>query len=210
MKQISLKQIGVIIALTLGFILAFSPVENKPVSGTDFTILAESINNRKDHITAEQLGQLIIDKDPGFQIIDIRDQSDYLNFHIESAINIPLQTLFSKENLEFIDPEKLVVLYSNGGTHAAQAWVLLQQMGYGNTTVLLGGLNYWVDVYSNPTPPEGVYADSEIFNYQFQVSAGKYLMGNTKAAGKTQEKPEPVKIHIPKRKKKAKAADEGC
>jgi hypothetical protein len=30
---------------------------------------------------------------------------------------------------------------------------------YTNTTVLLGGLNYWVEVYSNPTPPEGVYAD---------------------------------------------------
>jgi len=210
MKQLSIKQIGVIIALTLGFILAFSPVNNKSVSETDFTVLAESINNRSDHITAEQLGQLIIDKDPGIQIIDIRDQSDYLKFHIETAINIPLQTLFSKENLEFIDPEKLVVLYSNGGTHAAQAWVVFQQIGYSNTTVLLGGLNYWVDVYSNPTPPEGVYADSEIFNYQFQVSAGNYLMGNTKAAGKTQEKPEPVKIQIPKRKKKAKAADEGC
>jgi len=102
------------------------------------------------------------------------------------------------------------VLYSKGGTHAAQAWVLLQQKGYTNTTVLLGGLNYWVEVYSNPTPPDGVYADSEIFNYQFRVSAGNYLMGNIEAKGQTQDKSEPVKIKIPKRKKKAKAADEGC
>jgi rhodanese-related sulfurtransferase len=210
MKQFSIKQIGIIIALTLGFILAFSPVDNKPVTETDFEILAKSINNRSDHITAEQLGQLIIDKDPGFQIIDIREQSEYEKFHIQSAINIPLETLFVTESLEYIDPEKLVVLYSNGGTHAAQAWVLLQQMGYSNTTVLLGGLNYWVDVYSNPTPPEGVYADSEIFNYQFQVSAGNYLMGKLQPSSQIQEKPEPVKIKIPKRKKKSKGADEGC
>ena len=210
MKKLSMKQIGVVIAVTLGFILAFSPISNKPVTETDFSELAETIENRNDHITAEQLGQLIIDKDPGFQIIDIRDQKEYQQFHIQDAINIPLHSLFTEENLEFIDPEKLVILYSNGGTHAAQAWVILQQMGFSNTTVLLGGLNYWVDVYSNPTPPEGVYADSEIFNYQFQVSAGKYLMGNLEAKNQNQDEPEPMQIKIPKRKKKSKSADEGC
>jgi rhodanese-related sulfurtransferase len=210
MKQVSTKQSGVIIAITLGLILAFSPVEIKPAPKVDFGALAKSINNRTDHITAEQLGQLIIDKDPDFQIIDIRDQSEYDKFHIQTAINLPLESLFTKDNVKFIDPEKLVILYSNGGTHAAQAWVLLQQMEYSNTTVLLGGLNYWVDVYSNPTPPEGVYADSELFKYQFRVSAGNYLMGNVEAKGATQDKQEPVKINIPKRKKKSKAADEGC
>ena len=60
------------------------------------------------------------------------------------------------------------------------------------------------------TPPEGVYADSEIFNYQFRVSAGNYLMGNIEAKGQSQDRPEPVKISIPKRKKKAKTGDEGC
>jgi 3-mercaptopyruvate sulfurtransferase SseA len=104
----------------------------------------------------------------------------------------------------------LVVLYTNGGTHAAQAWVLLQQEGFKNTAVLLGGLNYWVDVYSNPNPPEGVHADSEIFDYQFKVSAGKYFMGNVEAKDKASETVKPAKIPIPLRKKKSKSADEGC
>jgi rhodanese-related sulfurtransferase len=210
MKKLSIKQIGVIIAILLGIILAFSPVEIKSKNDTNFDDLAEAINSRTDHITAEQLGQLIIDKDPDFQVIDLRDEAEYNKFHIPSAINLPLPTLFASENLQYIDPDKLVVLYTNGGTHAAQAWVLLQQMGYSNTTVLLGGLNYWVDVYSNPTPPEGVYADSEIFNYQFKVSAGNHFMGNVEASGTTQGPPAPAKIKIPKRRKKPKAADEGC
>jgi rhodanese-related sulfurtransferase len=210
MKIFTIKQIGVITALTLGVILAFSPVENRAIDQIDFEELAANINGRNDHVTAEQVGQLLIDKDPDLQIIDLRDPAEYEKFHIQTAINIPLEKLFSPEQLEFIDPDKLVVLYTNGGTHAAQAWVMLQQMGYTNTTVLLGGLNYWVDVYTNPTPPEGVYADSEIFNYQFQVSAGGYLMGNMEAKSTTQDAPEPVKIKIPKRRKKPKAADEGC
>lgn len=210
MKAFSIKQIGVITALTLGIILAFSPVEKKSLDNLDFKELAKNINGRNDHVTAEQVGQLLIDKDPDLQIIDLRDPGEYEKFHIQTAINIPLDKLFTPEELEFIDPDKLVVLYTNGGTHAAQAWVMLQQMGYTNTTILLGGLNYWVDVFTNPTPPEGVYADSEIFKYQFQVSAGKYLMGNVDARSSSQETPEPPKIKIPKKRKKSKAADEGC
>ena len=210
MKQVSIKTIGVIIALTLGLILAFSPVDKNSRHELDVNKIANEIIQRSDHITAEQLGHLIIDKDPDYQLIDLRDETEFEKFHIQSALNIPLQKLFLEENIELIDPEKLVVLYTNGGTHAAQAWILLQQQGFTNTTVLLGGLNYWVDVYSNPTPPEGVYADSEIFNYQFRVSAGNYLMGNLKAEGAETESPQPAKIKIPRRKKKAKAADEGC
>jgi hypothetical protein len=35
-------------------------------------------------------------------------------------------------------------------------------------------------------------------------------MGNLKAEGTTEDKPEPLEIKIPKRRKKSKAADEGC
>ena len=71
MKQMSIKQIGVVIAIILGFILAFSPVGNNSLNDSDFVQIAENINNRSDHITAEQLGELIIDKDPDFQISSI-------------------------------------------------------------------------------------------------------------------------------------------
>ena len=210
MKSLSIKQVAVVLAVLLGLILAFSPVSNKSIQKIDSNILANEIIARSDHITAEQLGHLIIDEDPDYQIIDLREPAEYENFHIKTAINLPMQKLFTDNNLDYIDPEKLVILYSNGGTHAAQAWVLLQAQGITNTTILLGGLNYWVDVYSNPTPPQGVYADSEVFNYQFKVSAGDYLMGNVKAQGNKTEKVAVPEIKIPRRKKKVKKGDEGC
>jgi rhodanese-related sulfurtransferase len=210
MKQLSAKQIGVLLAIILGLILAFSPIERNAAYKINTKEVAKEIINRNDHITAEQLGHLIIDKDPDYQLIDLRSPEEFDKFHIEKAINLPLETLFSDQSIEQIDPDKLVVLYTNGGTHAAQAWVLLQQEGFKNTAVLLGGLNYWVDVYSNPNPPEGVHADSEIFDYQFKVSAGKYFMGNVEAKDKASETVKPAKIPIPLRKKKSKSADEGC
>ena len=98
----------------------------------------------------------------------------------------------------------------NMKAYYAMVRLWLDEEGFTNTAVLLGGLNYWVDVYSNPNPPEGVYADSEIFDYQFKVSAGNHFMGNVEAKDKASEMVKPAKIPIPLRKKKSKSADEGC
>jgi len=209
MKTLTLKQAGAILLLILGLILAFSPVKESMNETATANSLANEIENRQDHITADQLGHLIVDEDPGYQLIDLRDQQEFEKFHIKTAINIPLKNLFEDDNLALLSRDKLVVLYTNGGTHAAQAWVLLEEKGITNTTVLLGGLNYWVDVYSNPTPPEGIYADSEIATYQFRKSAGQVLMGDVKTETKQPANIAPIQIQMPK-KKKGKKGDEGC
>jgi len=210
MKQLSWKQVGVMVLLVLGLILAFSPIESSKVSQEDTIRISKMIVEREDHITAEQLGSLIVDKDPDYILLDIRDSEEYEKYHIKTALNYPLKDLFKADVLEELDPEKLIILYSNGGTHAAQAWVLLHEKGLTNSAVLLGGLNYWVEVYSNPDPPAGVYADSEVFRYQFLKAAGKYLMGEKEIVDEQPTKQEPVKVKPFKRKKKKKGADEGC
>jgi hypothetical protein len=82
-------------------------------------------------------------------------------------------------------------------------------MGFKNSTVLLGGLNYWVNVYTNPEPPEGEYADHDLFRYQFLKSAGPELLGNQQSIEQKEEieKPTPLK---PRTRTKKKRADEGC
>jgi rhodanese-related sulfurtransferase len=209
MKTLTLKQAGAILLIILGVILAFSPLKKSAEGTATANFLANEIENRQDHITADQLGHLIIDEDPGYQLIDLRDKQEFEKFHIKTAINIPLKDLFKDENIALLSRDKLVVLYTNGGTHAAQAWVLLEEKGITNATVLLGGLNYWVDVYSNPTPPEGVYADSEIATYQFRKSAGQALMGDVKTETSQPDNIAPIQIQMPK-KKKGKKGDEGC
>jgi rhodanese-related sulfurtransferase len=209
MKQITWKQAGVILLISLGLILAFSPIQSSNVSLSETQQLARDINDRVDHITADQLGQMIIDKDPGFIIIDTRPANEYTSYHIPGAINYPSESLFNTETLAELDREKILVLYSAGGTHAAQMWVLLRQLGFDNTVVLLGGLNYWVEVYSNPEAPKDVDAESEYFMYQFRVSAGKHLLGETEL--QAQPKKEPIKVQpLDKKKMKQKKGDEGC
>ena len=210
MRSLTWKQFGVILLILTGIILAFSPVEYGSAKKADTETIARQIIDREDHITAEQLGHLIIDNDPDYLLIDVRSVQEFNDFHIKSAVNIPLEELFKPEYLTSLDPDKYLVLYSNGGTHAAQAWVLFKQKGFNNTAVLLGGLNYWVDVYSNPTPPAGVHPDSEVFRYQFLKSAGPHLLGDGKVSTEATEAAPPAPVKPFKRKKKTKGADEGC
>ena len=121
MKRISWKQFGAIMLVMMGFILAFSPVETGMNNDLNAVSLAKQIADREDHITAEQLGQLIIDNDPDYLIIDVRKPEEFASFNIKTAVNIPLEVLFTDDFLNSLYPEIYIILYSNGGTHAAQA-----------------------------------------------------------------------------------------
>ena len=69
---------------------------------------------------------------------------------------------------------------------------------------------YWVDIYTNPESPAGHYADHDMFNYQFLKSAGSNLMGNSQSIESTSKVKKPVNLKPRTRKKKKKAADDGC
>ncbi len=99
MKSITWKQFGAAILILTGIILAFSPVETGSVKKSDSEAIAKLIADREDHITAEQLGHLIIDKDPDYLLIDLRNAQEFTDFHIKTAINIPLEELFKPEYL---------------------------------------------------------------------------------------------------------------
>ena len=114
MKGISLKQAGVLVLLLFGLVLAFAPFDNPTARHLDARMVAQSVQTREDHITAEQLGQMIIDKDPGYQLIDISAKEDYDKFHIPTAVNIPMDQLFSEEILSDLSHEKY--------TRALQQW----------------------------------------------------------------------------------------
>jgi 3-mercaptopyruvate sulfurtransferase SseA len=43
-----------------------------------------------------------------------------------------------------------IVLISDGGAHAAQAWVFLRALGHEHVVFLRGGLGEWLDDVMNP------------------------------------------------------------
>lgn len=112
----------------------------RPISPHYHTNDKESISLMNDRTTEIELKDLA-----GKQLIDIRQEELYLQWHPSSAINIPIRQLLDKESLHLFDNllknNKEAVLYGNTELQATAPLYLLRQLGYKNLKLLKGGIN---------------------------------------------------------------------
>src|SRR4051794_25334357 len=141
------RRVLAVAALVLGGLAALvrTPVPAAP--SLDVAALARAVEREDDHITALELAAWIKDRKPGLRVIDVRSPAEFDTFHVPTAERIPLEALVKRP---FTDQETLVV-YSEGGAHAAQGWVFLRARGYRQVYFLRGGLADWLDEVMNPT-----------------------------------------------------------
>jgi len=170
------KQIGILIAVVLGLILAFLPVQNRQIK-LNAQELAKTIASGEDRISPETVSQMIVEGNTDFVLIDVRSSEAYQQGHIKSAINMPLQDLLTPESLGNLSPNKVIILYSNGISNASQAWVVLHAAGIKDAVVLEGGLNYWNKVILNPEKPDALASNDEILLYQTKAAIASELGG---------------------------------
>ncbi len=209
-NQLFDRKFAAMLLLILGALLAISPAGLRKSATFSPEEVIAAITSKTDFVTAEDLSAWIIDKRPDILVVDLRSPQEYNQYHIPGAINIPLARLFDEHSLEMLnDVDYTIVLYSNGSTNAAQAWVLLRQRGV-ESYVLMGGLNYWAKAILNPQPPGDLVADSEILQYQFRKAAAAYFNGG-KGVVTQQAQTKPLSHPRPKIKlKKKQSAEEGC
>jgi sulfur-carrier protein adenylyltransferase/sulfurtransferase len=167
-----------VVLIPLGILIAAVP-DNKVVveKANPRQILAE-MKDGSYLMTTDVIADMLVKKDPTLQLVDVRSQAEFDQFHLPGAVNIPLDNLLSDENSAFFDQEvKMNVLYGNGTTAAGEAWMLLRQQGYKNLFVLQGGVNYWAETILNPSQPSPAASDDELAKYDFRKAAGGVLGG---------------------------------
>ena len=204
------KQIGVLVALLLAIIILFLPAQDSKKYRFDPQDIARSIEESEDQIDPTTVSQWIIEGRRDFMLIDIRDSDAFEQGHIKGAENIPLPRLLQKDTLDELPEEKLVVIYSNGSSHAAQAWLVMKTAGF-DSYMLEGGFNYWNKVIMNPKAPADEASDDEILRYKTQLAVKGYFGGDATAVSNqvaSSDKPKTKKIIRKPRKKKKKL--KGC
>ena len=139
---------GLVIAAVVGGALAaIAGSPTRPTQGSvDFTELARVVEHEEDHVTAVELAKWIRDDKGGLHIVDIRSDSEFDELHIPGARRVPLGELARMS----LDSAGTYVLYSEGGTHAAQGWFLLRARGVQSDFFLRGGFYEWLDHVMNP------------------------------------------------------------
>ena len=195
----------------LGIIIAAVPENTtRPYKLTADDLLIEVTEGRQ-FMSPDEIAQMLIDKDPTLQLIDVRSKDQYEKFSLPNAINIPLESLLSTEFEEVLNQDvKFNIFYSNSSNEANQAWMITRQLGYKNNYVLQGGLNYWATTIMNPEKPAEGSPNEEIAKYNFRMGASQALGGGLETASTgpatNSNAPKPV---IQKTKKK-KGASGGC
>ncbi len=204
------KQLGISTALILGIIMLFLPASDSSKYRFDPTSLSDSILNGEDQISPETLSEWIVEERKDYTLIDIRTENEFNSGNIKTSENIPLNNLLKKETLEELEEiQKTLILYSNGTSHASQAWLILNSVGL-DSYILEGGMNYWNKVILNPNPPTDEASDDEILRFKAKAAIAGYLGGGSGLSSDTNSSQPKKKKKFKKRPKKKKKKLEGC
>jgi glyoxylase-like metal-dependent hydrolase (beta-lactamase superfamily II) len=81
-------------------------------------------------------------KNNGLFLLDVREPTEYAEWHIDNSVNIPLSDLSKEETLSQIPKDKEIITICPHGNRATIGKYIMQRYGY-NVKVLEGGLIAW-------------------------------------------------------------------
>jgi rhodanese-related sulfurtransferase len=95
--------------------------------------------------------------------LDVRSEADYNLYHIEDAVNAPLERIDEIIPILLTEPptNSVFIVMSNDEAAAIQAWKILSASSVSNVYILEGGVNNWIaffgkdDVTLHPNPNAG-------------------------------------------------------
>lgn len=127
-------------------------VQTRPVPvqspATQEQALLTGMQEGVDHIEVQELADRLLGGDPALVLVDIRTPAEFGTFHIRTALNLQAADLPAA-----LVPHKnqgVIVLYSNGMTHPAQARDSLARLGFNNVYQLTDGLQGFLDTCLKP------------------------------------------------------------
>lgn len=195
-----------LIIIPMGIILAAVPADKTRHFRLTADELLQEAGAGVQFISPDVVADMLVQKDPSLQLVDVRTPEEFAAFSLPEAINIPLSNLLADEYVDLLNQDaRMNIFYSNGSVFANQAWMITRQLGYENNFVLEGGLNYWFSNVLSATEPAQTSPNEEFARYDFRKSAAAALGGGTivtteGAAPATAAKKPPV---ASKAKKKA-------
>lgn len=108
--------------------------------------------------------------------LDVRSEADYNLYHVEDAVNVPLDRIEEIIPLLLTEPpaNTVFIVMSNDETAAIQAWKILVADTIPNVYILEGGINNWIAFFGaddEPLHPNPQAGDDQLA-YLFPAALG--------------------------------------
>lgn len=117
----------------------------------NFEHLVNEAKKNIHEISVETLAKHI-SQNPELLLLDVRENDEWVNGHIENAIHLPRGILERDVEKVIQDKNSELVVYCSGGFRSALACDNLQKMGYKHVLSLAGGLKDWIRKGHKITP----------------------------------------------------------
>jgi len=80
---------------------------------------------------------------PDFVIIDVRTRAEFVEEHIENAINIDFYSEAFRDTLNTLDKNKTYLIYCAVGGRSGSALDIMAELNFREAYNILGGINQW-------------------------------------------------------------------
>jgi len=109
-----------------------------------------NLDSRNVQISAAELLNLMHDTKLKPILLDVRDESDYNQFHIHGSQLLPMEKLLTESKaMQYELANTVFVLISNDEQRATQAWKILKAESIPNLYLLEGGINNWLSMFAD-------------------------------------------------------------
>jgi len=110
-------------------------------------------------------------------LLDVRPESDYNQFHIYGARNVPIKDIHDLVPELLAEPagNTVYVVMSNDEAAATEAWKVLAAESVSNVYILEGGVNHWLEVFAAEDPqitPTPAPPGQDRLTYKFPAALG--------------------------------------
>jgi rhodanese-related sulfurtransferase len=87
-----------------------------------------------------------IENKENVKLVDVREDFEFNEGHIEGSINLPVGEITEASLLELnLNKDDEILLYCRSGRRSAQAYEIMKEMGYSNIKSMNGGILHWVE-----------------------------------------------------------------
>lgn len=172
------------LAVALGALAVFANVAPGHTVTFDAKELLTGVERKEDHVTPAELAAWIVEGRADYRLVDIRDERAFAEYHIPTAENVPLATVADGT----LGRTEKLVLYGDGGIHAAQAWMVLKGRGYTSAYTLLEGLDAWKDEVLFPVMPQSPTPEQQT-QFERAAQVAKFFGGQPRAAAAQGSRP---------------------
>jgi rhodanese-related sulfurtransferase len=177
LSKLTLNQKLGAFALALGALAVLANVAPGHTVKLNAKELLTSVEREEDHVTPAELAAWIVEGRTDYRLVDIREEKAFAEYHIPGAQNVPLATVLDGG----LGRTEKLVLYGDGGIHAAQAWMALKGRGYTQVYTVLEGLDAWKDQVLFPVTPQNPTPEEQA-RFEQAAQVAKYFGGQPRAA----------------------------